>query len=150
MKIYCFLLVLGALTRLSLGVENNVRTSSGPVQGYVHRAIASQSTFQVSSAPLSFLYQRDPLPWLSVSEVTNINIISHKATVERDVLAYLGIPYAKPPVGNLRFMPPQRYKGSATINGTTIVYNSLPLQMLCLNNMAGAGLSCEYPLFWPW
>ncbi|KAF2434525.1 alpha/beta-hydrolase [Tothia fuscella] len=39
------------------------------------------------------------------------NIIGHAAPNVTKVSEYLGIPYAKPPVGNLRFAPPQRYKG---------------------------------------
>ncbi|WP_139620719.1 carboxylesterase family protein [Klebsiella quasipneumoniae] len=30
-----------------------------------------------------------------------------KGTEEGDLLAWRGLPYAKPPVGNLRWMPPQ-------------------------------------------
>ncbi len=57
-------------------------------------------------------------------------VTGHPATVEKDVSAYLGIPYAVPPVGNLRFMPPVRYNGSTAINGSSIV-SSLTLSDLC-------------------
>jgi hypothetical protein len=45
----------------------------------------------------------------------------HAATIKANVSAYLGIPYADPPVGKLRFMPPVHYKGNTTINGSSIV-----------------------------
>jgi cholinesterase len=57
-------------------------------------------------------------------------VTGHPATGKNNVSAYLGIPYAVPPVENLRFMPPVRYNGSTAINGSSIV-SSLTLPNSC-------------------
>jgi hypothetical protein len=61
---------------------------------------------------------------ISVSQTIKTSsgpVRGHTATLNNNVSAYLGIPYAVPPVGPLRFMPPVRYSGNTIIDGSSIV-----------------------------
>jgi cholinesterase len=44
-----------------------------------------------------------------------------RASNATEVSEYLGIPFAKPPIGNLRFAAPEKYSGNSSINGTQFV-----------------------------
>ncbi|KAK3180041.1 hypothetical protein K4F52_008533 [Lecanicillium sp. MT-2017a] len=60
---------------------------------------------------------------LSVSQTVKTSsgpVRGHAATHEPGVSAFLGIPYALPPVGNRRFMPPEKYHGDELINAHSI------------------------------
>ncbi|PQE08409.1 hypothetical protein CJF30_00005273 [Rutstroemia sp. NJR-2017a BBW] len=46
----------------------------------------------------------------------------HAASNATGVSEYLGIPFAQPPIGDLRFAAPVAYNGTATINGTNFGY----------------------------
>lgn len=45
----------------------------------------------------------------------------HAATDKPGVSAFLGIPYALPPLGKRRFMPPEKYRGDKLIDGNSVV-----------------------------
>ena len=56
-----------------------------------------------------------------IVETSSGPVAGHMATTNSEVSEYLGIPYAQPPVGDLRFAAPLKYTGSSTLNGSTFV-----------------------------
>lgn len=56
---------------------------------------------------------------------TSSGAVAGKAASERKAVSeYLGIPFAQPPVGALRFAAPQAYVGSGVLNATSFVSRS--------------------------
>lgn len=48
-------------------------------------------------------------------------VLGHPASQKTQVSEYLGIPFAKPPIGSLRFTAPQAFEGSGEINASVFV-----------------------------
>jgi hypothetical protein len=67
------------------------------------------------------LIQKDALAIGNTVNTTSGPVIGRAGSYADQVSTYLGIPFAKPPLDDLRFAPPQRYKGKTTINGTKFV-----------------------------
>ena len=54
-------------------------------------------------------------------QTTSGLVYGHTAPDAPEVSEYLGIPYAMPPLGALRFAPPVKYIGNGEIEGSTFV-----------------------------
>ncbi|WYZ44121.1 hypothetical protein EsH8_VII_000557 [Colletotrichum jinshuiense] len=65
-------------------------------------------------------------------ETSSGRIIGHAASNATEVSEYLGIPFAQPPVGSLRFQPPVQYKGTSIINAAAF-------GLACTQASAGIG-----------
>ena len=61
-------------------------------------------------------------------------IVGHAARNRTHVSEYLGVPYAKPPVGNLRFAAPQSYWSSDTFNASAYV-SIIQILTRCLSHL---------------
>ena len=48
-------------------------------------------------------------------------VLGQPASSRNQVSQYLGIPFAQPPLGKLRFAAPQAFSGTGTINATAYV-----------------------------
>lgn len=62
---------------------------------------------------------------------TSGSVVGHAADWKPEVSEYLGIPYAEPPVGGLRFAVPKPFQGNATIDATKF-------GLACPENVGGA------------
>ena len=62
-------------------------------------------------------------PWTvgQAVDTTSGSIVGHAATGTTQVSEYLGIRYAEPPVGDLRFAAPKAYRSNATYNAVNFV-----------------------------
>ena len=58
-------------------------------------------------------------------KTTSGTVLGHAAKYRAQVSEYLGIPFAKPPVGELRWRAPQKFTGTANINASAFVRNSI-------------------------
>jgi hypothetical protein len=75
------------------------------------------------AAPLAAASACRPPKWTVGQTVQTSSgpVEGHAASVASGVSEYLGIPYAQPPVGSLRFQPPVRYSGANKIDGRKFV-----------------------------
>ena len=66
-----------------------------------------------------------PFPVGATVKTSSGPILGYAARNRTRVSEYLGIPYAKPPLGDLRFAAPQSYASSKLLNAATFVGNNI-------------------------
>jgi cholinesterase len=62
-----------------------------------------------------------PGPGFETVQTENGPIIGHRSPASNYVWEYLGIPYAQPPLGDLRFAAPQKYNGTGPYTASQFV-----------------------------
>jgi cholinesterase len=75
----------------------------------------------VALALASPLNQRSTFAIGQTTKTTSGVVTGHAAKNRTEVSEYLGIPFAKPPVGDLRWKAPVKYVGDAPINASSYV-----------------------------
>lgn len=58
-------------------------------------------------------------------------VTGHAASSAKNVSTYLGIPYAKPPIGDLRFVPPEGYYNHTLVDGSKFVCSPPRQPLVC-------------------
>jgi len=129
----CRLHIAGAVfPRLTISVSLPSLTAD-------HETVTKMKHFLQTAAVFSTLTAAKPLRNLHIHGcndtwtvgqtvgTTSGAVEGHAASQAVEVSEYLGIPFAQPPTGSLRFQPPVAFNASSTINGTDFVSAQLSI-----------------------
>lgn len=74
----------------------------------------------------TFVLSQHPVVGVTVKTSSGA-VTGHAARNRTEVSEYLGIPYAQPPIGVLRFAAPQTYHSTRAFSASTYVRRAYPL-----------------------
>jgi hypothetical protein len=102
-------------------ITSRSRPASRPLLTNMKHLSFYTSTVVLAAIPLTAVFAHPTWIVGQTVRTTSGPVDGHAASVASGVSEYLGIPYAQPPVGGLRFQPPVRYKGTRKLNGKDFV-----------------------------
>ncbi|KAH9204652.1 carboxylesterase, partial [Leptodontidium sp. 2 PMI_412] len=91
-----------------------------------------------------FLHRRQDSCTVPTVKTTSGFVSGHPASNSTCVSEYLGIPFANPPIGELRFAPPEPYTGNTSIDGKNFGFSCLAIASPTVSaqgNVTAAGAS---------
>ena len=97
-------------------------------------SLSSLGSTIATDAPLHGAVARQNARWKvgQVVQTSSGAVQGHASRNFSHVSEYLGVPYAQPPVGNLRFQPPVKFSGTKAINASSYVQPPpRPPQSIC-------------------
>lgn len=120
------ILFLRILTLIAMAVIRKIAAVASAVSCLVSPAAASFPSYAASLGNMSVPANSssfdacDFVPGAPV-KTTSGTVRGRRANNATTVSEYLGIPFAQPPVGDLRFAPPVKYTSNRRIDGTKFV-----------------------------
>jgi hypothetical protein len=93
---------------------------------YLRLSVLERNKMYIVSALVALLFRLQLCSAVPQPEACSVHtssglVTGKQSSLRPEVNEYLGIPFARPPVGSLRWVPPSIYSGTGAINATQFV-----------------------------